>query len=445
MLRTFSIGGVHPPDNKLAAQSALLQLPPEGSVALFLGQHIGAPAEPVVAKGDKVKAGQLVAKAVGFISANIHASVSGTVTGIESVADMSGFKKTAIVIQVEGDEWLPEIDLSETIVRDMSISSEAIVKKIADAGLVGLGGAAFPTHVKLSPPQGKKAEAIIINAAECEPYLTTDHRVMLEYAEQALIGTMLMKKALNAAKAYIGIEVNKPDAIKLLKEIAIAQKYDITVVPLKKRYPQGGEKQLIEAVVGRQVPSMALPVDVGVVVQNVGTALAVYEAVQKNKPLVANSITITGKNANRQVNMIVRVGTPISKVLEAAGGIPENTAKIVCGGPMMGKAISNIDAPTTKVSSALLLISETEAKRKTEQNCIRCAKCVQACPMGLEPYLLVKQAQRNRYDDLEANKLQDCMECGCCLYSCPAQIPLLDYIRLGRAEVLNILRLRSKS
>ncbi|MCL2097326.1 MAG: electron transport complex subunit RsxC [Bacteroidales bacterium] len=445
MLKTFSIGGVHPPDNKLAARSALTQLPPEGTVALFLGQHLGAPAEPVVNKGDKVKVGQLVAKASGFVSANIHASVSGTVKGIEAVADISGFKKPAIIIQVEGDEWMPEIDRSKNIIRDISIDSQAIIKKIADAGVVGLGGAAFPTHVKLTPPPGKKAEAIIINAAECEPYLTADHRVMLEYPEQVLIGTLLLKKALNASKAYIGIEANKPDAINLLTELIRKYNYDIAVVALKKRYPQGGEKQLIEAIAGRQVPSMSLPVDVGVVVQNVSTALAVYEATLKNKPLIENRITVTGKDAKQQVNIIVRTGTPLSKVLDAAGGIPDSVVKIVCGGPMMGKAISNIDAPAFKGGSGILLISQEDAKRKSESNCIRCAKCVQACPIGLEPYLLIKQAQRNRYDELEANKLQDCIECGCCLYSCPAHIPLLDYIRLGRAEVLKIIRTRPKT
>ena len=444
MLKTFSIGGIHPPDNKLAAQSPLQSLSPEGTVAIFLGQHIGAPAEAVVVQGDKVKVGQLIGKASGFMSANIHASVSGTVTAIEPVADIAGFKKPAVVIQVEGDEWMPEIDRTPDIKREITLDGPAIIKKITDAGLVGLGGAAFPTHVKLSPPPGKKAEAVIINAAECEPFLTSDHRVMLEYGEQALIGTLILKKALNAPKAYIGIETNKPDAIELLQGLVCERNYDITIVPLKKRYPQGGEKQLIDAVIHRQVPSMGLPIDVGAVVQNVGTALAVYEAVQKNKPLVDNSITITGKSAGKQVNMLVRVGTPLSKVLAAAGGLPEDTGKIICGGPMMGKAVVNIDAPTSKVSSAILLIPDSEAHRKEASNCIRCAKCVQACPMGLEPYLLTKQTQRSMYDELEANRAQDCIECGCCLYSCPAQIPLLDYIRLGKAEVIKIMRARKK-
>jgi electron transport complex protein RnfC len=445
MLKTFSIGGIHPPDNKLAAQSALEQLPPNGVVSIFLSQHIGAPAEAVVAKGDKVKVGQLIGKASGFMSANVHSSVSGTVTAIDQVADFTGFKKLAVTIQVEGDEWMPEIDRTNDIRREITLSSQEIIQKVATAGIVGLGGAAFPTHVKLSPPPGKTADAVIINAAECEPFLTSDHRVMLEYGEQVLIGTLLLKKALNAPKAYIGIEVNKPDAIKHLQHLVREHGYDIKIVPLKKRYPQGGEKQLIDAIIHRQVPSMGLPIDVGAVVQNVGTAMAVYDAVQKNKPLVDNFVTITGKSVKKQCNLVVRVGTPMTRLLEAAGGLPDDTGKIVCGGPMMGKAVVNIDAPTSKVSASLLLISDEEASRKPQRNCIRCAKCVQACPMGLEPYLLVKQAQRNLYAELEENKAQDCIECGCCLYSCPAHIPLLDYIRLGKVEVIKIVRGRPKN
>ncbi len=443
-MKTFSIGGIHPHDNKLAAQNALETLAPEGTVAIFLSQHIGAPAEAVVNKGDKVKAGQLIAKSGGFMSANIHSSVSGTVQGIEPVADFNGLKKTAIVIQVEGDEWDESIDRTSDIKREIPSDGKEIINKITAAGIVGLGGAAFPTHVKLTPPPGKKAECIIINGAECEPYLTTDHRVMLESGEEIIIGTLLLKKALNVEKAYIGIETNKPDAIAHLQEIITKNKYAVTIVPLKKRYPQGGEKQLIDAVIRRQVPSMGLPIDVGAVVQNVGTALAVYEAVQKNKPLIENSITVTGKSVKRQINVIVRMGTPMARVIDFAGGIPDDTGKIINGGPMMGKAMINVDAPTSKVTGAILMIPENEAKRKEASNCIRCAKCVQACPMGLEPYLLVRQAQRNMFGELEENKAQDCIECGCCLYSCPAQIPLLDYIRLGKAEVLKIMRTRPK-
>ncbi|MDR3132472.1 MAG: electron transport complex subunit RsxC [Prevotellaceae bacterium] len=432
---SFSIGGIHPEDNKLAANSPLQALPPEGTASIFLGQHIGAPAEAIVSKGERVKTGQLIAKASGWVSADIHSSVSGTVVAVEPVADLSGIRQPAITIQVEGDEWLETIDRSPEIIREIPSDSAVIIKKIAAAGIVGLGGAAFPTHVKLSPPPGKKAGILIINAAECEPFLTSDHRVMLEFGEQALIGALLLKQALHASKAFIGIESNKPDAIRELQKIIRERGYELQVVRLKKRYPQGGEKQLIDAVTHRRVPSMGLPADVGVAVQNVGTALAVYEAVQKHKPLIENSITITGKNLPQQINALVRLGTPLSRLAALAGGIPAGTGKIVCGGPMMGKAIVNMDAPTTKVTSALLFIPHGEAQRRKASNCIRCAKCVQACPMGLEPYLLIKLTQRSRYDELRANRMSDCIECGCCLYSCPAHIPLLDYIRMGKGEL----------
>jgi electron transport complex protein RnfC len=433
---SFSIGGIHPHDYKLASDSPTQMLVPEGTVSVFLGQHIGTPAKAIVTKGDRVKTGQMIASANGFMSAAVHASVSGTVLAVEPVADIAGNKQPAVVIQVEGDEWMDTIDRSPEIVRELPPDSAVIIKKIADAGIVGLGGAAFPTHVKLSPPPGKKADVLIINASECEPFLTSDYRVMLESGEQALIGALLLKKALNASKAFIGIETNKPEAIRHLQQIINKNRYDLQIVRLKARYPQGGEKQLMDAVVQRQVPSMGLPVDVGVVVQNIGTALAVYEAVQKNKPLIDNFVTITGKSLLQQLNVLVRVGTPLSKLAALAGGIPEDTGKIVCGGPMMGKAIVNIEAPTSKVTSALLFIPEREARRKQATNCIRCAKCVKACPMGLEPYLLIRLTQRGMCDELEANKAHDCLECGCCLYSCPAHIPLLDYIRMGKAQVI---------
>jgi electron transport complex protein RnfC len=438
--KTFTIGGVHPSAYKLAAQYATEEMKPEGVVSLFLGQHIGAPAVAVVGKGDRVKTGQLIARANGFVSANIHSSVSGTVLAVELVADLIGHCQPAIVIQVEGDEWEEGIDRTPDIVRDMTADAATIIRKVADAGIVGLGGAAFPTHVKLSPPPGKRAHTLIINAAECEPYLTSDHRVMLEAGEQAVIGALLLAKALDAPEVCIGIEVNKPDAIAHLRQIIRRNGYAIRLVPLKQRYPQGSEKQLVEAITGRCVPSMGLPVDAGAVVQNIGTALAVYEAVQKNKPLIDNCLTITGRSASRQVNALVRVGTPLSKVAAWAGGIPEDTGKIVCGGPMMGKAVANIDAPTVKTTAAILYIPERESLRKKASNCIRCAKCVQACPMGLEPYLLIRLTQRGLYDDLQSNRAYDCIECGCCLYSCPAQIPLLDYIRMGKAQVLQRMK-----
>lgn len=444
MSKTFSLGGIHPNDNKISANAAIEEFPLVDTAFVALNQHLGAPAEPVVAKGDKVLAGQLIAKASGFISANIHSPVSGTVSAVEFLPDMAGNPVQHVVISVEGDEWLPSIDRSPVIVKDIKLSSEEIIAKIAEMGIVGLGGAAFPTHIKLSPPPGKKAEFLIVNGAECEPYLTSDYRIMIEMPEQILIGVKLMMKALKVDKAYLGIEENKPVAIKKMKEIAAASHPEIKIVSLKKRYPQGGEKQLIDAIIKRRVPSMGLPIDVGAVVQNVGTALAVYEAVQKNKPLVDGIVTVTGSCMKEQRNFKLRVGTTFDKVMFAIGGFPKDAVKLISGGPMMGKAVSRTEASSTKSTSALLLLTEEETKRGEESNCIRCAKCVDACPMGLEPYLLNRLSRQGKTVELEENMVQDCIECGCCLYSCPANIPLLDTIRYSKAQVIRIMRSRPK-
>ena len=441
MLKTFRLGGIHPHDNKLSADAAIETVSPAETAQFFLSQHLGAPAAPTVNKGDKVKVGQLIAKATGFVSANIHSSVSGTVTSIDVVADHLGIRRPAITVKVEGDEWDENIDRSAELVRQTDYTPEEIIKRVAEAGIVGLGGAAFPSHVKLSVPPGKKAEALIINAAECEPYLTSDYRTIMERGEEMLVGVQLLKKALGVEKAYIGVEINKPQAIEKLQ--ALSSEYGgIEIVSLKKKYPQGGEKQLIKAVINREVPSGGLPVDVGAVVHNVGTTLAVYEAVQKRKPLIENTVTLTGKIAKQQKNFNVRVGTPISRLIELAGGLPENAGKVVLGGPMMGKAISNIDAPTQKSTSSVLLISDSEAERREPSACIRCARCVSVCPMGLEPYLLIRQTERKMYEALEQHNAHDCIECGSCIYTCPANLPLLDYIRLGKTEVLKIKRNR---
>ena len=304
-----------------------------------------------------------------------------------------------------------------------------------------MGGATFPTHVKLSVPVGKKAEFLIVNGVECEPFLTADHRVMLERGAEMLVGTDILSRALGVDKAYIGIENNKPDAIEHLRQLSAGYP-DIEVVPLRVRYPQGGEKQLIEAVLGREVPSGGLPIDVGAVVQNAGTTLAVYEAVQKNKPLIERVVTVTGRAMSRTANLKVRIGTPISSLIEYGGGMPEDTGKIVNGGPMMGRAVANPEAPVTKGTSGILLIRRKGSVRKTPQSCIKCAKCVGVCPMGLEPYLMYGFARRLRYEELEAAHVTDCIECGCCSYTCPAYLPLLDYIRLGKSEVTKIVRAR---
>lgn len=443
MKHTFSMGGVHPDDNKISANCAIENFPILDRAYISMSQHLGAPSEPIVQKGDKVKVGDMIAKKTGFVSANIHSSVSGTVAGIEMIKDLAGNNVKAVVIDVEADEWNESIDRSDKIEREITLSPEAIISCIEDNGIVGLGGASFPTHIKLSPPPGKKAECIIINGAECEPYLTSDYRILLERTEEILIGATIMMKALGVTKGYIGIEDNKPQAIKKVASI-ISQYPEIKLVPLKKKYPQGGEKQLIDAIIHKKVPSMGLPIDTGAVVQNCGTALAVYEAVQKHKPLFEGIVTVTGKCYPQQRNFRLRVGTPISKLIDAIGGMPDAAAKVISGGPMMGKAIANINAPTVKSSSAILVLNKEETKRVEESNCIRCGKCIDACPMGLEPYLLNKLARLGKMDELETNKVYDCIECGCCMFTCPAHLYLLDYIRVAKSDVIKIMKSRPK-
>lgn len=443
MLKTFRIGGVHPPENKLSAEGKIQVLSLPEQVIIPLSQHIGAPATPIVQKGDTVKAGQLIAQAAGFVSANIHSSVSGTVVSVDNVTDAAGLSKPAITIKVEGDEWEEGIDRTEKIEHNITLSKEEIIKAIAAAGIVGMGGATFPTQVKLTPPPGNKAEFLIINGAECEPYLTADHRIMLERAEEIIIGVQILMKAIDVKKAVIGIENNKKDAIARLQQIA-DKVLGVEICPLKMKYPQGGEKQLIQAIVGRSVPSGALPIAVGAVVQNAGTALAVYEAVMKHKPLVERVVTVTGKSVKNPGNYLCRIGTPISKLIEAVGGLPEDTAKVIGGGPMMGRTMVNIDSPVMKGTSGILLINDKEAARQPVRNCIRCGKCVSACPMGLEPYLLAKLATFNLLERLEEEKVMDCIECGSCSFTCPSARPLLDYIRLGKARTGAMIRNRKK-
>lgn len=441
-LKTFRMGGVHPLEGKLTAGKAIEQMPVPSEVVMLVSQHLGAPAECVVQKGDQVKVGQLLAKATGFVCANMHSSVSGSVTKVDKILDASGYPKPAIFISVEGDEWVDEIDRTPTVVRECNLEPKEIIDRIAAAGVVGMGGATFPTHVKLSVPPGRKAELLIINGVECEPYLTSDHRLMLEHGEELLVGIAILRKALGNPPAIIGIERNKPDAIAHLTELAKGFE-GITVQPLKVKYPQGGEKQLIEAITRREVPAGKLPIDVGAVVQNVGTAFAVYEAVQKNKPLIERVVTVTGPSLTNPVNVLARVGTPITRLLEFAGGMPEDTGKVISGGPMMGKALKNIAAPVTKGTSGVLVMPEPLALRPKEQQCIRCSKCTFGCPMGLEPYLLYKQAQHALLEDMERDYVMSCIECGSCSFTCPAALPLLDFIRLGKAQTGAMIRARS--
>lgn len=443
MAKTFPKGGVHPAENKISAGKAIEVLALPKTVSIPISQHIGAPASPVVEKGDKVKVGTLIAKSSGFVSANIYSSVSGTVVKIDNVMDSSGYKRTSVIINVEGDEWEESIERSTNIQKQIKLNSEEIINKVLKAGIVGLGGATFPTHVKLSLPKGKKAEVLIINGVECEPYLTSDHQLMMEKGNELIVGTKILMKALNVDKAIIGIENNKPDAIKYMKKLA-DNRLGIEIVKLKVQYPQGGEKQLIKACIKREVPSGGLPIDVGTVVHNVGTVYAVYEAVQKNKPLFERVVTVTGKSLAKPSNFLVRIGTPVSELIEAAGGLPEDTGKVISGGPMMGKALNTIDIPVTKGTSGILIISKKEAKRDEIQTCIRCAKCVSTCPMGLEPYLLMLHAEKSDWEIVEKEKALDCMECGSCSYICPSKRPLLDYIRLGKANIMRIKREKQK-
>lgn len=441
-LKTFSKGGVHPEENKISHDSPIQVQPIPKTVSILLGQHIGKPASPVVSRGDEVKVGTLIAQADGFVSANIHSSVSGKVKKIETILDASGYQKPCITIQCDGeDTWEETIDRSPEIIRDIKLSSEEIIQRIAECGIVGMGGATFPTNVKLMPPKDATPECVIINGAECEPYLTADHRTLLERGEEVLIGLQILMKSVGVSKGYVAIENNKRDAIEKLTEIASSMP-GIEIVPMKVKYPQGGEKQLIDTVLNRRVASGKLPVTEGAIVQNVGTALAVYEAVQKHKPLVERVVTVTGKAVKNPCNLLVRIGTPLSELIETAGGMPRSTAKLVSGGPMMGKAVYSDEIPVAKGTSGVLMLLEEDTKRRPMRNCIRCAKCVGACPMGLNPAFLMRDTVYKDWEALEENHVYDCIECGSCSSICPANRPLLDHIRMGKGRVMAIRRAR---
>lgn len=445
-IRTFRIGGIHPEENKITAEIAtqVAALPKQ---AVFpLSQHIGAPTKPVVKKGDKVKVGTLIAEAGGFVSAPIYSSVSGTVFKVDTAIDATGYRVPAIIINVEGDEWEETIDRSETLETleaHPELTPEEIVERIKVAGVTGMGGAGFPTFIKLCPPPTAKAECVIINAVECEPYITSDYRLMMEHADEILVGLNLLMKAAKVEKGYIGIETNKPQAIELLTQ-KTAGDDRIEVVPLKQRYPQGGEKQLVDAVIRRQVPAPpAIPVNVGAIVQNVGTAYAVYQAVMKRKPLFERYTTVTGKHLANPGNFLVRMGTPMKDLIDACGGMPEGDNKLLAGGPMMGKALTTADVPVCKGTNSVTVISEEEAVRKPAQPCIRCAKCVNVCPMGLEPFLLATASAMHNWEKVEAEDITSCIECGSCQFTCPSHRPILDNIRLGKSTVMGIIRARN--
>ena len=444
---TFHIGGIHPDDAKLSRACAIEVLPLPPVVYVSMAQHLGAPAMPCVVAGDRVKVGTVIGEPAGFISAFVHSPVSGKVKAVAPRKDFAGNNVMHVEIEVdpEREEWEDGIDLSDTLVTEIPTDRAAVLDKIKQCGVVGLGGATFPTHVKLNPAPGSNADCLLVNGSECEPYLTSDYRVMLERPKEVIIGAAIMQMVLGGCRCIIGIEDNKPEAIKTMKTALAELGYkNIEIVSLKKKYPQGGEKQLIDAVLKRQVGSGALPISVGAVVQNVATALAVYEAVQKNKPLITNTLTVTGDCLpdSAQHNYLFRIGMPMSFIVEQAGGVPENAAKIVSGGPMMGKAVSNLDASVVKGSSALLFLSKDATKRKPEGYCIRCARCAESCPMGLEPFLINRLYKAGDLDGMEAAAAQDCIECGCCQYACPANIPLLDNLRMAKGQVMAVIKNR---
>jgi len=445
-MKTFRLGGVHPAENKLSADVATTVAALPAQAVFPLSQHIGAPAKPVVTKGDKVKVGQIIAEAGGFVSAPIFSSVSGVVAKIDSVVDATGYRKPAIIIKVEGDDWEECIDRSDKLERlsdHQELSPEDIVGRIKDAGIVGMGGAGFPTHVKLCPPPDSKAEFVIINGTECEPYITSDYRLMMEHADEILVGVALLMKAARVDKGFIGVEDNKPDAITLLTKKA-KDYQNIVIVTLKQKYPQGGEKQLIDAIVDRQVPAPpAIPVNVGAIVQNVGTAFAVYQAVMKHKPLFERYVSVTGKKLQNPANFLVRMGTPMSQLIDACGGMPQGDNKLLAGGPMMGKALTTTEVPICKGTNSVTILSEKDAKRTEAQPCIRCAKCVNACPMGLEPFLLSTLSSMKEWESVEKEKITSCIECGSCMFTCPAHRPLLDHIRMGKGTVMGIIKTRN--
>lgn len=445
-LKTFSMGGVHPEENKITAEVATVVAPLPQQAIFPLSQHIGAPAKPVVNRGDKVKVGTLIAEANGFVSAPIYSSVSGTVLKVDTAIDATGYRKPAIYINVEGDEWEESIDRSETLEtldKHPELTPEEIVNRIKVAGVTGMGGAGFPTFIKLCPPPTAKAECVILNGVECEPYITSDYRLMMEHADEILVGLDLLMKGAKVERGYIGIEDNKPEAIKLFEQ-KTANDPRIEIVALAKKYPQGGEKQLVDAVINRQVPAPpAIPVNVGAIVQNVGTAYAVYQAVMKNKPLFERYTTVTGKQLKNPGNFLVRMGTPMRELIDLCGGMPEGDNKVLAGGPMMGKSVVSTDVTVCKGTNSITILTDADAHRKAAQPCIRCGKCVSACPMGLEPYLLATLSSFKEWERLEAEQVTSCISCGSCQFTCPSHRPILDNIINGKGAVMGIIRARN--
>ncbi|HEX9777446.1 MAG TPA: electron transport complex subunit RsxC [Geopsychrobacteraceae bacterium] len=431
-LKTFP-GGLHPPDSKhYSATSPIAVCPLPEQLVIPMGQHIGAPAEACVAVGDLVKKGQLIATAKGFVSVPIHASSSGEVVAVEPRLHPMGKLLPAVVIKTDGedcwDDTLQGADPAE-------LSGDELKNRIRAAGIVGMGGATFPTHVKLSPPEDKKIDTLIINGVECEPFLTADHRLMLEESERIFDGIDILRKILGIERAVIGIEANKPDAIEKLSREGAAR--NVAVQALQVKYPQGAEKQLIDAITGRQVPSGTLPMEVGVVVQNVGTAAAVSDAIRLGRPLVERVATVTGPGIKQPKNLLIRIGTPLSFLVEQCGGLHGEPAKIIMGGPMMGQTQLSLDIPAIRGTSGLLIFRQEDLPKKLEAGpCIRCGRCVTACPIHLAPTTIAAYGRLDMLDEANAYNALDCIECGCCTYICPATLPLVQTIRYAKGGIM---------
>lgn len=435
MSGTFK-GGVHPDDAKIKTRSKALITPaPPSMVVLPVRQHIGAPSKVIVEKGQAVKKGQMVAEPGGFVSVPVHASISGEVKAIEPRLSPAGIKVQSVVIESDGkDEWYEGCNTEKSV---SSMTPEEMREAVSTAGIVGLGGAAFPTHVKLSPPKDKSIDTVILNGVECEPYATCDHRLMLERPEDIVAGLKILMTILGCTSAYIGIEKNKPDAIKVMREKLKGVK-GAKVSGLKVKYPQGGEKQLIYSLTKRKVPAGGLPMDVGCVVQNVGTALAVYEAIAYGIPLIQRAVTITGNGVKEPVNIMARLGVTFDQLIEIAGGYTDKIAKLIMGGPMMGISQYTDDVPVVKGTSCLLALEEDEADTGLEQPCISCGMCVDVCPMKLVPTTLAQFVEHERWDEVKEYRALDCIECGCCTYICPAKRRLVENIKFGKAKLAEV-------
>ena len=426
-LSTFRKGGVYPPERKEYANSkALVRLPIPSELVVSMSQHLGAPAKPIKEKGDHVEKGEKIALASSFISADVHSPVSGTIKDIRKVTMANSVTCDAFVI--EPDPQQPEAFTKKVDYQDYS--KEKLLEEIKDKGIVGLGGATFPLHVKITIPAGRKVDALVINGVECEPYLTADHRLMLERTKEVLEGIMICNRILNPARTIIGIEENKKDAALALEKEIELRSLPIEVCLLRMKYPQGDEKQLINATIGREIPSGKLPLDVGAVVVNVGTTYAVYEALAYGKPLYERIVTVTGDCIAQPCNVIAPIGAKVKDLIAFAGGFSKEPDKLVSGGPMMGFAFYDEETPIAKGTSGILAITDEKDYRKSA--CLNCGKCVAACPIGLVPTKLYSLITHARYEEAMANHLMDCKECGCCSFSCPAHLDLVHAMKFGK-------------